>query len=566
MCGLAGCIFEHPLTDKEIEAARAITKKLHHRGPDDSGEILRAEHGFYAGHQRLAIIDIDKRSAQPMEREGLILSYNGEIYNYRELRKQLETEFTFTTESDTEVLLYAWRKWGPACLERLDGMFAFMLKDGAGTHLVTDPFGEKPLYLYKAEKGYYFASEAPALIEVLELPSKINCYDHNVFLNLGFLQAPDTGYPGLTVLPPAAHFTITLDGVLRQRTYWSLPEINIEQGRVKDFDETTLNTIRDHLCYSLEKRLRADVPVGLFLSSGIDSALVASLAKCELGIDLETYTVNFNDDGFKNESRSAQKIAEHLRIPHRIIESEEDTLWQDTPKNLKSFFGTPIDNPTVFSLYQMCKVAKPLLSVALTGVGGDEIFYGYNKYAMFYQNRLLHKYSGVCEKLCKFIPHSKFKIAHDLLKGSKAQQFLRSKNGPAQSSLPTIDDFGFKENQDIFYAARHFDFTNTLPYNQIPAFDRGSMRASLELRTPYLYRPLLEYCSSLDQRAFLHFGKKAVPKKLLKRYLPQDLINRGKQGFVTPLQRYFDTIQKGEFDKDEHRTEIRRLILNSYAH
>lgn len=562
MCGIIGCWLQRPLTDIDIKQMQHMRDMLAHRGPNDKGEFIDASNGIYLGHRRLSILDLDKRSAQPMARNDQILTYNGEIYNYREIKTLLEPDFNFTTESDTEVLLNAWKKWGPECLDRFDGMFAFALKKQNNLHLVTDPFGEKPIYLYKHNDGYYFASEATPLIQTFNLKPLQTAELEQEFLNLGFLQSPSTGFKNLSYLPPASHYTITKNGDLKSRTYWSPPPPEQHKGSIQPLSNKTIDTIRDILCHSLEKRLRADVPVGLFLSGGIDSTLIAAIAKKELGYDLNTYTVTFPDGA--DEIKYAQDIAKHLNLNHTCIDSNENDLWKETPKNLLNMYGTPIDNTTAFAIQQMCSSAKKHLTVALSGLGGDEFFYGYNKYQMFYNHRLAYNLSPFIQPILPILqrlPVKKLQTASTILKGCKQQQYLKIKNSGTHKN----GNFPLKLNTetDLTYAAQQFDIKQTMPSNLIPAIDRSSMRASVEVRTPFLNRDLLNYCATLDQRALIHFGKKSATRTLLARYINLDMLTPNKQGFVFPISRYFAHIGQS-IPPEETVNELRRLIWNEH--
>ncbi|MBX2833828.1 MAG: asparagine synthase (glutamine-hydrolyzing) [Micavibrio sp.] len=536
MCGIVGCQLNRTLSSEDIARMGELRDGLTHRGPDDEGEYIDRVNGLYLGHRRLSILDLDSRSAQPMELDGDVICYNGEIYNYRELRAELGGDFF--TESDTEVLLRAWQKWGVLALDKLDGMYGFALRDKNGLHLATDIFGEKPIYLLTRPEGFYFASEAQVLINSFKLKFDNSDTQRDEFISLGFLRAPATGYKNLEYIPPAMHINISSDGTLKRNHYWRPDTPHIGSGKVLDFDENVIDTLRDILCESLERRLRADVPIGLFLSSGVDSTLLAALGKRELGQDLKTYTVSFPDGN--DESVNAKNIAKALDLEHLVINSQSGNLWQDAPENITDFYGVPIDNTTVFAIYQMCEAVKKHLTVALSGLGGDELFYGYNKYESLYQNRFHYRHSGIMEPMFKglaVLPIPKIKTAKDLLQGDKSQQFLRLKNdGSYTSRILKLD---LARNIDMVHSVRMFDVHKTMPYNLIPSVDRGSMRAGIEVRSPFLSKKLLEFTLQLDQRALIHFGKKEMLRRLLGRYIDLDLLNQSKQGFVFPLSRYF---------------------------
>lgn len=545
MCGIVGCQLKRPLNDLDIKRMRHLCDALIYRGPDGSGEHIDIERGLYLGHRRLSIIDLDERSAQPMQTKRQIVTYNGEIYNYLELRRELDPYYNFKTKSDTEVLLHAWDRWGQDALLKFDGMFAFALQDAEGLHLITDFFGEKPLYLLEREEGFYFSSEAQPLIEVFELEWKPTDKAISEFMHLGYIEAPATGYVGLTALLPGTHGLINQNYQLHQTNYWRPPIPDIPQGKVSKITTQDFEKLRDILCTSVERRLRGDVKMGLFLSGGVDSALVAALSSIELSVDLQSYTTTFPDG--HDESFYATQIANHLEINHTIVQTEDDQSWRCAPHSLCTLYGIPNDNMTVFAIEKMCGIAKDNLTVALTGLGGDELFYGYNKYQSFYKNEWLYQYADFLQPFLPFLaalPISKFKTAASLLKGKHMHHYFRVKNGEGQNEidamgLQALEHILNREIKGISHQARYFDLISTLPQSYIPAVDRGSMRQSVELRTPFLSRDLLDFVMTLDQRALIAKEKKYMLRHLLKRYMPLDLLTPAKQGFVYPFSRYF---------------------------
>ncbi|QQG36328.1 MAG: asparagine synthase (glutamine-hydrolyzing) [Micavibrio aeruginosavorus] len=545
MCGIAGCRLSRPLTPDDLAVLRTLRDSLSHRGPDDQGEWYDSEKGIYLGHRRLSIIDLDQRSAQPMTRDHLRIVYNGETYNYKEIRESLGNRFHFTTEGDTEVVLRAWQNDGAKTLERFDGMFALALYDEETQELVlaTDAFGEKPLFYYQTNEGVFFASEAGALIKTFNLSFTPDESEIADFLFLGYIRPPQTGFRGLMNMTPASLARIKADGKMQVSRWWRpAPPIQNDSARAHPFTEEERNRLRDILCRSLALRLRADVPIGLFLSGGVDSSLLAALASRELGIALQTYTVSFPDG--MDESRYAAHIAQHLGLPHRTISSAESGLWQDSPRALLDFYGIPNDNMTVLAVEQMCKTAKPFLTVALSGIGGDELFYGYNKYATLYKRRHLYRHAAVAHSVLRKLSsvHQKFYMAAEMLKGTPSRQYLRLKNGPAMSDMESLSA-GMPEifdhaSCDLVHQVRLFDLTSSMPQSYIPATDRGSMRAAVEVRAPFLCRELYDFSSSLGLSRLMAFGCKSLPRDLLRRYLPPHCLTPGKQGFTFPAGRY----------------------------
>ncbi len=526
---------------------RAMRDQQAYRGPDGAGEYIIEDEGIYLGHRRLSIIDPEPRSAQPYVDNKSVITFNGEIYNYLELRKELGSHVSFETTGDTEVLLKSWQHWGEDCLHKIDGMYAFAINDQKGLHLVTDVFGEKPLYLYENESGIYFSSEAEPLIRHCGIEWKPEQNSLNCFINLGYVCPPHTGYEGLENLPPATHITISPNGKRTDRTYWNpeLPELR--SGPVRPLEESQIDDICDLLCKSLERRLRSDVPIGLFLSGGVDSSLVAALATKELGASLQSYTVAFHDSS--DESEYAANIAKYLGMQHTIISSKQDNELHDTPRDLIDLYGVPNDNMTGLAVEKMCESAKKYLTVALSGIGGDELFFGYNKYEHLYKNRALYSlspYTQTLLPLLNLLPFSKAKTAIKMLRGNMESQYLELKNFSAQKSITEIgcgslgDCFHWINTTPLYMQVRAIDLHYSMPQSHIPAIDRGSMRKSVEVRTPFLNRKLLAYIWNLDQRALIHYGKKGVLKKLLERYMPLTLLTPGKQGFVYSLSHFFE--------------------------
>ena len=551
MCGIVGCLLNGPLVTDDLVRMRTLRDRLAHRGPDDVDEWYDRERGIYLGHRRLSIIDLEN-SAQPMQRGDAVITYNGEVYNYVELAADLEAAgFYSQSHGDTEVVLNAWRAWGEHCLDRFDGMFAFALIDRDGLHLATDPFGEKPIYLLHTERGLVFSSEAASLIEVFDLQFTPDDDELAEFLYLGYIRPPGTGYVGLQVLPPSTIMSCSRDGRIQQRRYWSMPEPVIGRGLVRPVDEKFVDRIGEVLTTSLERRMRADVPLGLFLSGGVDSSLVAALAARELQASLETLTVSFPDGA--DESSDAARIAAHLGLPHSIINSTGDESWRETPEALAGLYGVPNDNITVLAVYQLCRAAHSRLKVALSGIGGDELFYGYNKHGFFYRHRLAYSIAPWLMKILtpfddflKCIGGRRWRQARDLFSGTQERQYLRIKNGACQNSLEAAlgrnaEAFLPAGTSSLVHRVRNHDLLSSMPQSYIPAVERGSMRASLEVRAPFLTRDLVVLLSELDARALVAFGLKGVTRRLLSRYLPLKLLSRKKQGFVFPAARYLSS-------------------------
>ena len=547
MCGIFGFSLTRPLNDEDLKLGRRAVEMLHHRGPDGRGEWFDEKAGIFLGHTRLAILDLTKEAQQPFKRVESVVTYNGEIYNYRELKRSL-SPYESKSTGDTEVLLELWRQKGYPSLAKMDGMFAFGIYDGKSLHLACDAFGEKPVYYARTKDGFYFCSEPGPLIELLGLVFELNEQQSTEFLALGFIRPPETGYRNLKLLPPAGYMQVVSGSIVQKKTYWQFPESTNHSGVVEPLTEALLDDISDELVKSLKRRLVADVPVGLFLSGGIDSSLIAALLAFELNEKVETFTVAFPDGA--DESKLAAQIAKHCGLPHTCIDSRDSTEWEQAPNYVSKVYGVPNDNLTVAAVFQMSKLVRERIKVALSGLGGDEMFFGYNKYWFLYEKRFAYRYLsplfsrlGALDDFLGAI--NAWSVARRMLRRNSGEQFLAIKNGGVIDELSGLPSFSRvarsllpNSKLDLYQRARIFDVNATLPGSYIPSVDRGSMQASLEVRTPFLSVSLAERLARVDCRSLIDGGLKITLKKLVDRYLPRDFWDQPKQGFVFPVQRY----------------------------
>ena len=550
MCGIFAMLLNRPLTPADIEQGRLATAMMVHRGPDGEGEWIDTAAGVYFGHRRLSIIDLTSASAQPMRLDGYALSYNGEIYNHRALRKVLEDSGEqFISNGDTEVLLRAWRRWGESALDRVDGMFAFVIWDGEAAHLAVDPFGEKPLYWAKTDDGVIISSELDPLVEVTGAEPALTGDDLIAYLALGYLPAPRTAFKDVRCLEPASVMTVRSGRPEGVRRYWTAPMGEPGRAAPRVLVDAELDRIEHSMVASLADRIQADVPVCLFLSSGVDSSLVAALAGNVLDTKPECITVSFSRGCVDNESEGAAAIARHLGLAHRIIESDESRDNAGVEEAL-SLFGQPNDNVTVLSIHQIARAAAQHYKVALTGMGGDEVFFGYGKHVHYYNRRHIYGLNesirlglgALSRRAGRF--HPRLKSFAELFGRRDCDLYLSHNNYPAIGWLHLLPGwrqwaeatFG-KWRRPLELAVPRFEMGTVMPSSRLVALDHGSMRASLELRTPFLCRQVVETTAEFDPRAFLAFGQKSVLRRLLARHLPQQLIDKAKRGFVFPQNR-----------------------------
>lgn len=551
MCGIFGCFLRGPLTEADIALCREGTARLAHRGPDGQGEWMDRDRGVYLGHRRLAIIDLTAAAAQPMARDGHVVAYNGELYNFLDIRERLAgLGQAFSTRSDTEVLLNAWRQWGQDALAHFDGMFAFAVWDGQAAWLATDPFGEKPLYVAQTRRGTYMCSELGPLVELLGLTPRLEGEVALAYLALGHIPAPDTAFPEVQRLPSASVACVQ-DGVCGPvRRYWTPPIPECDRGRVQPVDEGALDRLRDSLVLSLQRRTIADVPLALFLSAGIDSSLTAALCVREAGSSPQALTVSFPAGRATDEAPRAAAIARHLGLAHEVIESGEDA--QDvSPGALLRFFAQPNDNVTAFSVRQLSRLVCARCKVALTGLGGDEVTLGYGKHFGMYRFQRYYDMPATLRTALRGVaaclaPLSrKFATLGSVVLVEPHERYLAVKNSGLIDwlrALPGFDawarkTFGAGGRWEFLQVMRH-DLGRGLNDEHLPTCDLGSMRAGLELRTPFLCRAVVEEVAGWDARALVAFGQKSVLRRLLGRYIPQTLTNYPKSGFIFPADRF----------------------------
>jgi asparagine synthase (glutamine-hydrolysing) len=548
MCGIFALFLNRPLRPRDMDLARRGIDMLHHRGPDGSGEWYAEEAGVFLAHKRLAILDLSDDSAQPFEFENFRLTYNGEIFNFHEIRRSLQAEkYNFATSGDVEVLVKAWARWGRKALDHFDGMFSFALWDGETGYLATDVFGEKPLFYAEQPEGIYVSSEIRPLAKLLNLRPSFGPDQFSGYMSLGYVPPPDTIYKSIKRVAAATLIKISAGRISGMETYWSPPSAAEISGPPQPLHDKDIEEIQSVLVESVRRRLLSDAPLCLFLSSGVDSALVASIAAKELDASPSCLTVSFPQNGVNDESREASEIAAYLGLDHEIIVNKI-TSDQRQGNAALDLFGQPADNLAAISINQMSVLAAQNYKVALTGMGGDEIFMGYGKHVHFYDKR---RFYGLPEALRLLIGRaatplagmdSRFSSLANDIGVRNSERYIANKIFPSIGWLRCQQGFGAwvdrtfsKSNPGLQEEVAHFELMKVMPGSKLPAMDAASMRASLELRTPFLSRALVEIVARFDPRAFTAFGQKSVLRRMLQTYLPKRLWDHPKSGFSYPL-------------------------------
>jgi len=565
MCGIAG-IF-HAETPKPVDPARIarMTDALAHRGPDGSG--VWTDQGVGLGHRRLSIIDI-AGSPQPMHSADgrAVIVFNGEIYNFRELRRELEQAgFTFRTSGDTEVILAAWQKWGQDCLSRLDGMFAFAIFDIATRRLflARDRFGVKPLFCAHLSDGSIaFASELKGLLAHPLLRRRVNPQAIEAYMAWGYVPDTHSILAGVEKLP-AGHFWLMEQGRApgRPQRWWDISFAERERGSEADLSAQLVHLLRE----GVRSRMVADVPLGAFLSGGVDSSGVVALMAEASHKPVQTCSIGFDVAAY-DETSYARQVAAKFGADHqeRIV-ATDDFAAIDA---LAAMFDEPFADASALPTWRVCQLARERVTVALSGDGADEAFAGYRR-------QVFHRHE---ERARGILPAGLRAPLFGALgrawpKADWAPRPLRAKatllalaesgeEGYARGLSVTLPDArralyaesfaasldGFRAEDELIALmrsapgrsgldrAQYADLTFWMPGDILTKVDRTSMAVSLEAREPLLDHRLVEFAARLPEgmRVRGSIGKYLL-KKTLERYLPHDILYRPKQGFVTPI-------------------------------
>lgn len=567
MCGIAGIVALGPGAPRpRREDALAMVARLRHRGPDGEDAWASPSGRCVLGHTRLKVIDLETGD-QPMGNEdgSVQVVFNGEIYNFQPLRRELEAAgHRFRTRSDTEVLVHGWEEWGEALPERVDGMFAFAVWDERnGTlFLARDRVGKKPLYLAHAGGRTAFASEVKALLTLPWVADEVDEGALPFYLAYGYVPGERTFQRGIEKVPPATRITLGPDGA-RAGRYWAL------EWRAGDPDISAgeaIARLRELLGAAVDRRLVADVPLGAFLSGGIDSTLIVGLMRERVEGTLRTFSLGFADDPVYDETPWARQAARRFGTDHTefIVEAHAVELVDA----LVEAYDEPFGDSSAIPTYIVSRLTREHVTVALTGDGGDELFCGYPRFVgMEVAERIPRVAARLGAAAGRLLPHVR-DFRHPL---RRFQRFFAAAALPAEERmlrwigyLPEVEallrpDFAvpverglltrsFREpwslgdDRSPLVRAMALNFETYLPEDLLVKADRCSMAHGLELRSPFLDTALAEFAAGLPDR-LRRRGR--TLKWLLKRafpdLLPQEIARRGKWGFGVPLPTWFRT-------------------------
>ncbi len=579
MCGIAGFFEPGPARPAALRIARSMADVIAHRGPDDSGEWVDEAAGVAFGHRRLSIIDLSAAGHQPMTAASgrYVLVYNGEIYNHRDLRAELETAGAapdWRGHSDTEVVLAAFDRWGIyEALKRLNGMFALAVWDRHTQRLTLarDRLGEKPLYYGSTGGAFLFGSELKALAVHPDFRREVNREALTLFLRYTYVPAPHSIWRGIHKLPPA-HYVEIGDGgrsVGEPVAYWSLRDA-AERGAADPLPDGAqlVDDLDTLLKDAVARRMEADVPLGAFLSGGIDSSLIVSLMQAQSSRPVKTFTIGFNDQGY-DEAGYARQVAAHLGTDHtELYVTAEDALAL-VPR-LPRIWDEPFSDASQIPTCLVSELTRRQVKVSLSGDGGDELFGGYSRYVLGMRlwslgsrlppaarrtlAALMRSRGGlkIADMLMKLAPsdrrilglEDRLHKAGDAIESGSSDALYRRLVSRIQDPErlviggvePAASGADAPDFADIRQKMMFLDTLTYLPDDILAKVDRASMAVSLEARVPYLDHRVVEFAWRLPMSAKIRNGKgKHVLRQLLHRYVPQALIDRPKAGFALPL-------------------------------
>jgi asparagine synthase (glutamine-hydrolysing) len=591
MCGIAGTI-----NYVDVDRLNAMTDAQAHRGPDDRGVRIFREERVGLGHRRLSILDLSPAGHEPMSNadETLWITYNGEIYNFIELRRELEAEGQqFRSQTDTEVILRLYERDGTDCFKRLNGIFAFAILDRRRKKVVLarDHFGVKPLYYHRAGERLVFASEIKGILASGIYSPDINWqgfYDYFTYL---YVPCPETIFAGVYQLPPA-HF-LEFDLNTNQTTlarFWTLNSSPESNGHVASYEESK-KTLRTLLTASVERQMISDVPLGVFLSGGVDSPILTGLMAEQTSQPVKTFTVTFSgkDVELYNEAEAARAVAKRFSTEHHELAVEiSDPLEM---LELVEHFDQPFGNPTFYLMHLISKAARSQVTVALCGAGGDELFAGYPR----------HRAVGLAKSL-KWVPDFVFAGASQGLglfadnyrtaRLRRARQFVSGRDqdfarqyvnwtyfltGPEKAQLlkggphaAAKNGNGYLPSERIVRqyldsqpaehagnSALDVDLQTFLPDNVLEYTDKMSMAVALEVRVPYLDYHVVEHARSLPFDYKLKAGNsKRILKDAFADLLPAENVRGPKKGFNFPLATWMRDRFDGYFEREMSRERV----------
>lgn len=585
MCGIAGYLNLNG-EKAEIEIIEKMCSSIAHRGPDEQGIFVEKNVGF--GMRRLSIIDIVS-GQQPIHNEDkrFWIIFNGEIYNFKEIRSDLERKgHRFKTNSDTEVIIHLYEDIGHQCLEKLEGMFAIAIWDSVSEalFLARDRMGKKPLYYSSSNNVFLFASEIKAILQNQAFKKELSLPSLRKFLFFGYVPTPNTLFNNIHQVPAGSYLYLRRGKGPEIGTYWK-PDLNSKFEKIEE-RKAELRCM-ELLKKSVEKRMVSDVPIGAFLSGGVDSSLIAAIM-CEIAgsENVNAFTIGFYEDKY-NEASYAQVVAKKLGIKnHHLKFFSGNDCFQLIPDVL-DYMDEPIADPSIIPTYLLSKFTRKFVKVALSGDGGDELFAGYPKY---FAHQIASKMDSLCGNVLKQIATRVDDRNLNFL-GDKKKRFFKGFQFPphirnhfwiapfSPERIENLLEDRFQEglfddiesyhkdilSADIVSQMLYLDGKLTFADLFLVKVDRASMANSLEVRSPFIDRELMEYVNQLPTSFKVRrWCTKHLLKKIAAKYIPHEVIYRKKMGFGIPLKEWIEKDLKEYIGTYLSEKEIKDSGIFSY--
>jgi asparagine synthase (glutamine-hydrolysing) len=582
MCGIAGIIGPESRTSGIKQKMEKMGETMHHRGPDDDGYYF--DQDISLAFRRLSIIDLNT-GHQPIfnEDQTKVIIFNGEVYNYREIRPGLvEKGHHFSTNTDTEVILHLYEDLEYHCVDQLIGMFAFCVWDKRKqtAFLVRDRLGIKPLYYAFSNGNFIFASEIKTILKSGLVKPKISYENVNHYLTYRFTPSPGTPFDGIYKLPPG-HFLVYNQGEIKVERYWKVRDF----AKSDQSEDTIKKTLLEKLTRAVERRLVSDVPLGLFLSGGIDSSAMLAIMSQLMSEPVKTFSVGFDFDEKYQEFEFANKVSGIFHSEHHTMLVSAKEFIQAIPK-MVWYLDEPVADSAVIPLYFIAKLAKKYITVALSGEGSDEIFAGYARLYNYDYNR--HRRKKILRRLPEitrgnFVTRvfenvfpqylEKFNFIKNPIELDKiismGNYFLTEQkknlfNGELWGNIKNKDSYFFIENTLKTYSGLEYldrkliiDLLYWLPDDLLIKADRATMANAVELRVPFLDHEVVEFAFTIKDRFKINNGQgKYILKQALEEILPLEVIHRPKMGFPVPLSEWF---------AGELKENVREILLGERA-
>jgi len=573
MCGIAGFVDFNKKSNLDI--LKRMTDVSDHRGPDDSGYKFDSSENVEIGlgHRRLSILDLTSHGHQPMRFESIDIVYNGEVYNFNEIKLELEDlGYDFESHSDTEVILKAYHKWGLEAVHKFNGMFAMAIYDRniSKLFLIRDRSGIKPLFYYHKNNTLLFASELKSMHQHHAFKKEIDIDAVALFLQLQYIPEPHSIFKSCFKLR-AGHF-LEIDLVtqkIEEKVYWDVID-HYNKPKLDISEEEAIEETEKLLKSAFEYRMVSDVPVGIFLSGGYDSSLVTSILQHQRSEKLKTFTIGFHENGF-NEAPYAKQVAEYLGTEHHEYYCTQKDALAIIPK-LATIYDEPFSDASAIPTTLVSQLARQEVTVSLSADGGDEIFAGYDKYSRTME---YYKYfskvpnflkSSVASMMGGVNPNSipllkdtfnfniRYEKMQNMLMAKNAVDIMKNTsifltfnevnnllNNRAKILSTNLDKGNLLESHnDDINSMLAIDYKTFMVDDILTKVDRATMSVSLEGREPFLDYRIIEFVSSLPSHYKYQNGrKKHILKEITHKYLPKEMMDRPKMGFVVPIQEWF---------------------------